>query len=66
MIDDPTRIEKLVSATLKLRSALSVALLALAEIEGATSLEEARAKARTARLDARSTLAAGHEDRTGA
>lgn len=68
MSDDVTRTDKLVSATLRLRTALSTTLLALADIEGASSLEEACAKARTARLEARAILAsarkAGADDRT--
>ena len=58
MSDDVIRTDKLVSATLKLRTALSATLLALADIEGASSLEKARAKARVARLEARAILAA--------
>lgn len=50
MSDDLDRTAKLVSATLRLRTAFSNAPLALAEIEGATSLEDARMKARAARL----------------
>lgn len=68
MSDDVTRTDKLVSATLRLRTALSTTLLALADIEGAPSLEEARAKARVARLEARAILAAARkvatDDRT--
>ena len=67
MSDDVIRTDKLASATLKLRTALSATLLALADIEGASSLEEARAKARVARLEARAILAAerkaGADDR---
>lgn len=62
MSDQPAQIDKLVSTTLKLRSALSTALIALAGIEEAETLEEARAKAREARLAARSTLAPARED----
>lgn len=51
------RLDKLVGTTLKLRSTLSIALLALADIENCESLDEARAKARDARLRARSVLA---------
>ena len=58
MSDDVLRTDKLASATLKLRTALSATLLALADIEGASSLEEARTKARVARLEARAILAA--------
>lgn len=69
MSDDVTRTDKLVSATLRLRTALSTTLLALADIEGASSLEEAHGKARTARLEARAILAAERkaaaDDRTG-
>ena len=69
MSDDVLRTDKLASATLKLRTALSATLLALADIEGASSLEEARAKARAARLEARAILAAelkaAADDRTG-
>ena len=69
MSDDVLRTDKLASATLKLRTALSATLLALADIEGASSLEEARVKARAARLEARAILAAERkaaaDDRTG-
>ncbi len=64
MSDDVLRTDKLASATLKLRTALSATLLALADIEGASSLEEARVKARTARLEARAILAASRKAAT--
>ena len=69
MSDDVTRTDTLVSATLRLRTALSTTLLALADIEGASSLQEAQPKARPARLEARAILAAARkadtDDRTG-
>jgi hypothetical protein len=68
MSDDVTRTDKLVSATLKLRTALSATLLALADIEGASSLEEACERARIARCEARAILATARrstaDDRT--
>ncbi len=68
MSDDVTRTDKLVSATLKLRTALSATLLALADIEGASSLEAACERARIARREARAILATARrsaaDDRT--
>jgi len=49
--------ERLASALLKLRRSLNGALLGLAAIEKATSLDEARALAHTARLEVRAILA---------
>jgi hypothetical protein len=66
MSDDVTRTDNLVSATLRLRTALSTTLLALADIEKTSSLDEARSKARAARLDARAILAAARTSADGA
>lgn len=66
MSDDVTRTDKLVSATLRLRTALSTTLLALADIEKTSSLDEARAKARAGRLDARAVLGAARTIADGA
>ena len=51
MSDELNKVDYLVGTTLKLRSALSVALLALGKIEGAEPTEDARATARAARLE---------------
>lgn len=53
------KIDKLVGTTLKLRSALSIALLALADIEQADTVEGANVKARAARLSVRAALRSG-------
>lgn len=56
MSDELNKVDYLVGTTLKLRSALSVALLALGKIEGAEPTEDARAIARAARLEVRAML----------
>lgn len=56
MPDDVKEIDFLAGATLKLRSALSIALLALGNIEKAETLEDARAAAKAARHQARAVL----------
>ena len=57
MSNDIERDERLASAVLRLRSALSATLLALANIETAETVEAAHQMARQGRLDARTTLA---------
>ena len=57
--DELNKIDKLVGTTLKLRSALSIALLALADIEQASTVEGANVKARAARLAVRAALRPG-------
>lgn len=56
---DLSKIDKLVGTTLKLRSALSIALLALADIEQAGTVAGANVKARAARLAVRAALRSG-------
>ncbi len=56
MSDELNKVDYLVGTTLKLRSALSIAMLALGKIEGAEPTENARAIARAARLEVRAVL----------
>ena len=59
MSNDIERDERLAASVLRLRSALSAALLALADIEAVESVEDARKIARQGRLDARAVLGGG-------
>ena len=53
MSEDREREQHLASAVLRLRSALSTAVLALAEIEQSATIEDAHRKTKAGRLEAR-------------
>ena len=59
MTDNPEYFDRLASAVLRLRSSLSLAFIALADIENCDTIEQARSRAKAARLEARERLRAG-------